>query len=67
MIEVQPSQRMRNIGVVQHGAGILAEPARPFDLPAEQAAAEQAVDQLFAVMERLEGEFGPYLAEAAEA
>ena len=53
MIEVQPSQRMRNIGVVQHGAGILAEPARPFDLPAEQAAAEQAVDQLFAAMERI--------------
>ncbi|MFF0131030.1 peptide deformylase [Streptomyces mirabilis] len=53
MIEVQPSQRMRDIGVVQHGAGILAEPARPFGLPADQAAAEQVVDRLFAAMERI--------------
>lgn len=32
MDEVRPREQMRNLGVVQHGAPILREPARPFDL-----------------------------------
>lgn len=53
MIEVRPSEEMRNLGVVQHGAPVLTEPARPFDLPAERDAAEQTVEMLFASMERI--------------
>ncbi|MGW0844247.1 peptide deformylase [Streptomyces sp. NPDC002787] len=53
MIEVRPSQQMRDLGVVQHGAPVLAEPARPFDLPAEREAAEQTVEMLFASIERI--------------
>ncbi|WP_030819752.1 MULTISPECIES: peptide deformylase [Streptomyces] len=53
MTEVRPSQQMRDLGVVQRGAPVLTETARPFDLPAEQQAAEQAVDALFAAMERI--------------
>jgi peptide deformylase len=44
---------MRHLGVVQRGAPILAEPARPFDLPAEQDAAEQVVELLFAAIDRI--------------
>ncbi|MEU5476655.1 peptide deformylase [Streptomyces mirabilis] len=51
MTEVRPSEQMRNLGVVQRGAPILTEATRPFDLPVERDAAEQAVDALFASME----------------
>ncbi|AJT67591.3 Peptide deformylase [Streptomyces lydicus] len=44
---------MRDIGVVQHGAGILSEPARAFDLPAERDEAERITDELCAAMERI--------------
>lgn len=53
MTVVRPSEQMRNLGVVQQGAPILAEVARRFDLPAEREAAEQTVDALFASMERI--------------
>ncbi|AEW95731.1 MULTISPECIES: hypothetical protein [Streptomycetaceae] len=43
MTDVRPSQRMRDLGVVQGGAGILAEPARAFDLPAERDGAERII------------------------
>ncbi|MFE9455476.1 peptide deformylase [Streptomyces californicus] len=59
MIEVRPSQQMRDLGVVQHGAGILAERARAFDLPAERDEAEHVVDELFAAMERI-GQVHPF-------
>ncbi|WP_031186061.1 peptide deformylase [Streptomyces sp. NRRL F-5635] len=59
MIDVRPSQRMRDLGVVQQGAGILAEPARAFDLPAERDAAERIVDELFAAIERI-GQVHPF-------
>ncbi|MFI1169207.1 peptide deformylase [Streptomyces sp. NPDC020801] len=39
---------MRDLGVVQHGASILTEPARALDLPAERT-----VDELFAAIERI--------------
>lgn len=59
MIDVRPSQRMRDLGVVQHGAGILAEPARAFDLPAERDEAEHITDELFAAMDRI-GQVHPF-------
>ncbi|MFJ2704534.1 peptide deformylase [Streptomyces sp. NPDC087428] len=59
MIDVRPSQEMRDLGVVQHGAGILTEPARAFDLPAERGEAERITDELFAAMERI-GQVHPF-------
>ncbi|MGW5731456.1 MULTISPECIES: peptide deformylase [Streptomyces] len=59
MIDVRPSQQMRDLGVVQHGAGILADPARPFVLPAERDEAEYITDELFASMERI-GQVHPF-------
>ncbi|GHJ35135.1 peptide deformylase [Streptomyces sp. TS71-3] len=53
MIEVRPSQRMRDLGVVQRGAGILAEPAGAFQLPADEDAAERVVVQLADAMDRI--------------
>ncbi|WP_254708427.1 hypothetical protein [Streptomyces lunaelactis] len=50
---------MRDLGVVQHGAGILGEPARAFDLPAERDEAERVTDELFAAMERI-GQVHPF-------
>ncbi|MFJ9615651.1 peptide deformylase [Streptomyces noursei] len=50
---------MRDLGVVQHGAGILAEPARAFDLPTERGETERIVDELFAAMERI-GQVHPF-------
>lgn len=34
---VCPSQQMRDLGIVQRGVGILAEPARPFRSTARAA------------------------------
>jgi peptide deformylase len=53
VIQVQPSQQMQNLGVVQHGADILNRPARPFDLPDERAECESVVDRLFTAMESI--------------
>lgn len=53
MTAVRPSQRMRDLGIVQHGAGILAEPARPCTLPAEKTVAEHIIDQLDQAMDRI--------------
>ncbi|MEI5133010.1 peptide deformylase [Streptomyces libani] len=50
---------MRDLGVVQHGAGILTEPARAFDLPAERDEAERITDELFAAMDRI-GQVHPF-------
>lgn len=55
----QPSQRMREIGVVQYGAPVLAEVSRPFGLPAERETAEGCIDQLHAAMERI-GQVHPF-------
>ncbi|MDQ0957821.1 hypothetical protein QFZ66_001699 [Streptomyces sp. B4I13] len=56
---VQPSQRMRELGVVQYGTPDLAEPVRPLDLPAERDAAERCFDQLYAEMELI-GQVHPF-------
>ncbi|MFE6338590.1 peptide deformylase [Streptomyces sp. NPDC057798] len=58
-MDVRPIQQMRNLGVVQHGAGILAEPARAFTLPAERDEAERITDELIAAMERI-GQVHPF-------
>ncbi|MFI2612597.1 peptide deformylase [Kitasatospora sp. NPDC018619] len=59
MIQVRPSEQMRDLGVVQEGAPILAESARPFDLPTEREAAEQVIEKLFTAMERI-GQVHPF-------
>ncbi|MET7480197.1 peptide deformylase [Streptomyces sp. NPDC005648] len=56
---MRPSQQMRDLGVVQHGAGILAEAARAFGLHAERDEAERTTDELFAAMERI-GQVHPF-------
>ncbi|MGP3950914.1 peptide deformylase [Streptomyces sp. 7N604] len=48
---MRPSQQMHDLGIVQSGAPILVEPARPFALPAEREAADDAIDQLLDAME----------------
>ncbi|MFF4205701.1 peptide deformylase [Streptomyces sp. NPDC001668] len=44
---------MRDLGIVQYGAPILVEPARPFQLPVEREEAATIVEKLFATVERL--------------
>lgn len=56
---MRPSEQMRDLGVVQYGAPVLAEPARLFDLPAERDGAEQVVETLFASMEHI-GQVHPF-------
>ncbi|MFB7472934.1 peptide deformylase [Kitasatospora sp. NPDC056184] len=53
MIEVRPSQQMQSLGVVQQGTPILNRPAEPFDLPAERAAAQAVIDELFTAVDRI--------------
>jgi len=53
MVVVAPSDRMRSLGIVQEGEGILATPARPFDFPEEAEDARRVVAQLVATMERV--------------
>ncbi len=59
MTQVRPSERMRELGVVQRGASVLAESARAFDLPAECREAEQTVEQLFSAVQRI-GQTHPF-------
>lgn len=59
MTDMRPSQRTRDLGVVQQGAAILNESARTFDLPAERHEAERVVDELFAAMDRI-GQVHPF-------
>ncbi|WP_341718134.1 peptide deformylase [Micromonospora sp. FIMYZ51] len=51
---VKPSERMRAFGIVQRGADLLRQPARPFDLPAEEAVARETVERLFTALARLD-------------
>ncbi|MFB8205528.1 peptide deformylase [Kitasatospora purpeofusca] len=53
MIEVRPSQQMQSLGVIQQGTPILNRPAEPFDLPAERAAAQAVIDELFTAVDRI--------------
>ncbi|MFG1779033.1 peptide deformylase [Micromonospora sp. NPDC049048] len=51
---VRPSDRMRGIGIVQRGAELLRQPARPFDLPREEQEARDLTDRLTATLDRLD-------------
>ncbi|MDG4794598.1 peptide deformylase [Micromonospora sp. WMMD1082] len=51
---VRPSDRMRGLGIVQRGADLLRQPARPFDLPREERAARETVDRLVTALARLD-------------
>jgi peptide deformylase len=51
--DVQPSDRMRELGIVQEGDPILRQPATPLDLPAEAEDARRLVAQLQAAIERV--------------
>ncbi|MEV6813740.1 peptide deformylase [Micromonospora sp. NPDC051296] len=51
---VRPSDRMRGLGIVQRGADLLRQPARPFDLPREEQAARETVDRLVTALARLD-------------
>ena len=53
MDTMSPSERMRALDIVQEGAPILAEVARPFDLPAEAEDARRVVSQLVGTLERV--------------
>lgn len=53
MIEARPSTRMRDLGVVQQGAGNLAESVRPFTFPDEGSIAEHVLRRLFDAMDRI--------------
>lgn len=51
---LRPSDRMRGLGILQHGADLLRQPTRPFDLPREDRAARDVVDRLTAALFRLD-------------
>ncbi|MEG3635511.1 peptide deformylase [Micromonospora palythoicola] len=51
---VRPSDRMRGLGIVQRGADLLRQPARPFDLPREEPVAREIVDRLVTALARLD-------------
>lgn len=53
MTQARPSEQMRELGVVQSGSPVLAEPARPFSLPAERGEAERVIDRLFDSMDHV--------------
>jgi peptide deformylase len=53
METMSPADRMRALDIVQEGAPILAEVARPFDLPAEAEHARRVVSQLVSTVERV--------------
>lgn len=52
--EPRASERMRAAGIVQRGAELLRQQARPFDLPNDEAAARNVVARLRAALERLD-------------
>jgi peptide deformylase len=53
MDDMSPSDKMRALGVAQEGEPILAETARPFDLPAEAEDVRRVVAELVSTMERV--------------
>ena len=53
METMTPAERMRSLEIVQEGDPVLAEVARPFDLPAEAEDARRVVSQLVGTLERV--------------
>ena len=48
-----PAEQMETLGITQEGDAVLAEAARPFDLPAEAETARRVVSQLASSLERV--------------
>jgi peptide deformylase len=53
METMSPAQQMRSLEIIQEGAPVLAEIARPFDLPAEAEDARRVVSQLVSTLVRV--------------
>ena len=53
METMSPAERMRSPAIAQEGDPVLAEVARPFDLPAEAEDARRVVAQLVSTLERV--------------
>jgi peptide deformylase len=53
MDTMSPSERMRSLEIAQEGDAVLAEVARPFDLPVEAEDARRVVTQLSSTLERV--------------
>ena len=58
-VVVHPSERMSAAGIMQRGDPRLLQPARPFDLPADEAVAHDVVGRLRATLDRI-GELYPF-------
>lgn len=52
---LSPADLMRSLGIAQDGDPVLAEVARPFDLPEEAEDARRVVAQLVSALERVSG------------
>jgi peptide deformylase len=52
--EVRASDRMRAVGIVQRGAPLLHQPARPFELPRDEVTARDVVSRLREAIQRLD-------------
>jgi peptide deformylase len=53
MRTMSPAEQMRSLGIAQEGDPVLAEVARPFDLPMEAEDARRVVAQLVSALERV--------------
>jgi peptide deformylase len=53
MDTMSPAELMRSLDIAQEGDPVLAEVARPFDLPAEAEDARRVVAQLVSILERV--------------
>jgi peptide deformylase len=50
---LRASERMRAVGIVQRGADLLRQRARPLDLPVEEPMARESVHRLLAALDRV--------------
>ncbi|GAA5189525.1 hypothetical protein GCM10023322_42560 [Rugosimonospora acidiphila] len=50
---IRASERMRAVGIVQRGSDQLRQPARQFDLPAEEPMAREVVNRLLTALDRI--------------
>jgi peptide deformylase len=51
---VPVTDHLREIGILQRGTGLLRQPARPLDLPSDEATARRVVRRLLATLRRVE-------------
>jgi peptide deformylase len=50
---LSPAEQMESLGITQEGSAVLAQPAVPFDLPAEADDARRVISQLASSLERV--------------